>query len=190
MKKTTREIKAVVFDFDGVFTDNRELVGLHDGSIAKFRSHYDGQGVSFLRDIGIRVAIATNESEQNAHAANFLVNKWNNLPSTKISVESGRWHPVKLFTGVGHTAKAIAVKEWLKEIDVDLRHCAAMGDDVVDYPLLQIVGFRAVPSTGEQVVKNLADFVSKREAGHGAVRDFVNFFLKERGIDQSKLRPF
>lgn len=190
MKKHTKDIQAVVFDFDGVFTDNRELVGLHDGSIGKFRSHYDGQGVSFLRDIGIQVAIATNESEKNALAVNFLVNKWNNLPSTKIPVKDGRWHPVKLFTGVGHTAKAAAVKEWLKEIGVSLERCAAMGDDVVDYPLLKIVGFRAVPSTGEKVVKGLADFVSERGGGYGAVRDFVNFFLTERKIDQSKLRPF
>lgn len=191
VQERTRNIRAVVFDFDGTLTDNCELIGFPDGAVIKSRSHYDGQGISLLRDIGLRVALATNESEQNARAAIFLVNKWNGLPSTQPSVFNSKpWYPVTLFTGVGHFEKVHAVLDWLKGLSILPKVCAAMGDDLVDLPLLQAVGFRAAPITAEKVVKEMADFVSIRPAGHGAVRDFVNFILECRGIDQTALRPF
>lgn len=184
-------IEVVVFDFDGVFTDNRELIGYTDGAIIKGRSHYDGQGVSLLRDIGIRVAIATNEQLENARAANFLVNKWNSLPSARIPTERGGWLPVKLFTDVGHVDKVRAVKNWLRwELGLTLKDCAVMGDDLVDVPLLQLAGLCAAPISAEKVVRDMADFISERPAGAGAVRDFANFILEARDIDQSTLRPF
>ncbi len=183
-------LKALVLDFDGVCTDNTEEIGYPDGAIVKSRSHYDGQGISLLRDIGLRIAIATNESEQNAIAARFLVDKWNRLPSAQIPLGQGGWYPIKLFTGVGHNAKRDAVKKWLTALSIDPEHCAAMGDDLVDVPLLIVVGFRAAPATAEKVILDMADYVSIRPAGNGAVRDFANEILRVRGIDQTTLRPF
>ncbi|MEK7552845.1 MAG: hypothetical protein AAB505_01930 [Patescibacteria group bacterium] len=192
-RSVARNLKVVVFDFDGVFTDNRELIGYPDGAIIKGRSHYDGQGVSLLRDIGIRVAIATNEKAENAAAANFLVNKWNGLPSTMPDAVNP-WLPVHLFTGVGHVRKFEAVHEWLKSFSDDDRphwgSCAVMGDDLVDVPLLKAAGLRAAPITAEKVVRDMADFISVRPGGAGAVRDFANFILDARGVDQTTLRPF
>lgn len=189
LQRLKHDIKAIIYDFDGVWTDNREAIGYADGAIIKMRSHYDGQGISLLRDIGLRIAIATNEKDECAVAAKYLVEKWNNLPSTQERAVN-RWAPVKLFTGVGHHVKAEAAMDWLAEIGVAPEHCAAMGDDVVDIPLLRLVGFRAAPITAEVVVKGMADYVSERPAGHGAVRDFANYILECRGIDQSMLRPY
>ena len=78
-----KSIKAIAFDFDGVFTDNRELIGFPEGMVLKERSHYDGQGVSLLRDIGIHIALVTNQKEKSAEPAHFLVKKWNALPSAQ-----------------------------------------------------------------------------------------------------------
>lgn len=183
-------LKALVLDFDGVCTDNTEEIGYPYGAIVKSRSHYDGQGISLLRDIGLRIAIATNESEENAVAANFLVGKWNRLPSARVPLSQGGWYPIKLFTGVGHDAKRDAVKQWLSSLSIDSEYCAAMGDDLVDVPLLKFVGFRAAPCTAEKVILDMADYVSIRPAGNGAVRDFANEILSVRGIDQTTLRPF
>ncbi len=188
--KILSELKALVLDFDGVLTNNCEEVGFSDGAIVKSRSHYDGQGISLLRDIGLHIAIATNESEQNAIAARFLVGKWNRLPSAQMPLSQGGWYPIKLFVGVGHITKRDAVEKWLTSLSIAPEYCAAMGDDLVDVPLLTFVGFRAAPSTAEKVILDMADYVSIRPAGKGAVRDFANEILRIREIDQITLRPF
>lgn len=180
-------IRAVVFDFDGTLTNNCELIGLPDGAIIKGRSHSDGQGISLLRDIGFHIAIATNEKAGSARAAEYLVEKWNNLPSTQPDV-AHPWHPITLFTGVGGMKKLKAARGWLKSLGLGIAECAAMGDDLVDLPLLDKVGFCAAPCTAEEVIKERAHYVSERPAGAGAVRDFANFILKVRGIDPTNLR--
>ncbi len=180
--------KAVCFDGDGVFTDNTEVIGFPLSEsvpkmVLKLRSHYDGQGVSLLRAIGIRVAIITNEEHAGAQAITSLVGRWNGLPS----VQSGAWHKVDLFLGAAGEKKKEKLIEWTRKIGVSLEETAVMGDDLVDYPMLTVAGFRAAPSSAEKVVLDIADFVSVRPGGSGAVRDFVNEILMVRGIDQTKL---
>src|SRR5690606_29002516 len=53
-------IDAVVFDFDGVFTDNRVLVG-DDGHEAVLCDRGDGMGISLLRASGIPLLILSKE---------------------------------------------------------------------------------------------------------------------------------
>ncbi len=181
-----KSVKAVVFDFDGVLTDNTELVGFASGDIVKRRSHYDGQGISLLRDIGLRICVATNERDTNADAAHFLVNKWNSLPST-TSV-SAPWKPITLLTGVGGVGKMTAVNEWLTEIGISFSDCCVMGDDLVDYALLCKAMFRAAPITAEKVIRDISHWVSTRPAGAGAVRDLANFIFEKRGLDSRQQR--
>src|SRR3989344_95724 len=59
-------IDAVIFDGDGVITNNQVLEGLDVKP--KWRSHYDGQGISLLRAIGIRVCFITNEEGLSANS--------------------------------------------------------------------------------------------------------------------------
>lgn len=188
MKSTyelARRIKAVIFDFDGVFTDNSVLEGApYKG---KWRSHYDGQGVSLLRAVGIRVAVITNETGIHAEPAAGLVEKWNNLPSAKKPPENGGWAEVAFFTGMGGARKIEAAEQFIISIGVSFEECAAMGDDLVDVPLLRRVGFPVAPAQAEKVVKEIALFITERPGGAGAVRDFVNLIFEARGIDPTIL---
>lgn len=187
LEKLTHTVVAVVFDFDGTLTNNCELIGFPDGSIVKSRSHSDGQGISLLRDIGLRVAIVTNEQAGSAYAAEYLVRKWNKLPSAQPNAAKP-WHPVELFTGVGGAKKLSAVTQWLRPLGLTMEQCAVMGDDLVDVPLLAAAAFRAAPCTAEEVIKKMAHFVSERPAGAGAVRDFANMIVRVRGFDPTKLQ--
>ena len=180
-------IKAVISDVDGVFTDNRVLEGAPYK--AKWRSYYDGQGVSLLRAIGIRVCLITNEKGDSAKHIVDVVEKWNNLPSSEKTPGDGGWHHVKLYPGMGGIKKVIVAEEWLKEIGISFEHCAFMGDDLVDAPLLQKVSLRAAPISGDPAIKRMAHFVSERVGGMGAFRDFANFILEARGIDPLSLSP-
>ncbi len=186
--KKARNIKAVAFDADGTLTDNTEATGFDSPfahGLLKRRSHYDGQAISLLRAIGIKVAIITGESgaTNGARMITALVERWNGLPS----VESGAWQKVTLYTDCVCHAKVAALDEWLKQAGISPEHCAAMGDDLVDFQMLRAVGFRACPITAEEVIRDMVDFVSERPAGYGAVRDLANLILTARGIDPTTL---
>lgn len=181
LKEKLKNIKAVVFDGDGVFFSGRVFVSPEKGEALKERSHVDGQGISLLRDIGIRIAIVSGEK---TGFVEQIGEKLNSLPSVK----SGEWPKVGIFTGHLGGGKVGTTEEWLKEIGVDWKECAAMGDDIGDYDLLKKVGFAAAPGQAEEVIKNIADFVAKREGGNGAIRDFCNLILEAKGIDINNLK--
>jgi 3-deoxy-D-manno-octulosonate 8-phosphate phosphatase (KDO 8-P phosphatase) len=180
-------LKAVIFDVDGVFTDNRVLEG--GDSKPKWRSYSDGQGVSLLRAIGIKVCLVTNEKNDAARHITDTVLKWNRLPSSRSNDNPNGWHHVYLYTGVGGANKVSAVEEWFEFVEPDLSWevCGAMGDDLVDVPLLRKAALKAAPVSAEWVVQDLVDIITRRPGGAGAVRDFANFMLKMRGIDPLSL---
>ena len=55
-----REIEMVVFDFDGIFTDNRVLV-LQDGTEGVFCSRADGFGLGAVMKLGISLLVISKE---------------------------------------------------------------------------------------------------------------------------------
>ena len=173
-----KKIKAVVLDGDGVIFTGHVLEG-PDGGFGKIRCHADGQGISLLRAAGIQIACVTGESGKNSVFLEKLVEKWNGLPSVK----SGKWQPVKVFTGAEKEKKVEIVETWLKESGLTLADCAAMGDDLTDYNLLKKVGFATAPAQAEDIIKEIVQWVAPRRGGDGAIRDLANLVLKAKGID-------
>ena len=186
IKGKARNIKGVIFDGDGVLTDNRVLEGL-EGAKPRWRSHYDGQGISLLRAIGIRICFITNESGVAAQAIRGLVGRWNSLPSTISETRPSGWGKVTLFEGHGGERKVKAAEEWLEAWGLVWEECAVMGDDLVDIPMLRKASLRAAPASAEQVILDLAHFVSRRPGGSGAIRDFANFVLEACGVNPTTL---
>lgn len=180
-----REIKTVITGVNGVFTDNRELEGAPFK--AKWRSHYDGQGVSLLRAVGIQVIMVTNERDEAAQYIKNLVIRWNTaLPS------SSKWKPVHLFTGVRFADELELIEDW-RVMDIFPERCAGMEHDLFFAPILKRVALPAAPITAEPAIKEYVQsvdgFISERPAGNGAFRDFANFILASRGIDPFALSP-
>lgn len=180
LKERLEKIKAVVFDGDGVFFTGRVFVSSEKGEALKERSHTDGQGISLLRAVGIKVAIISGE------ATGFLEKigeKINSLPS----VQKGDWPKIGIFTGHQGGQKVETIQNWLQENGIGWQECAAMGDDLSDFELLEKVGVAAAPAQAEEVIKKIVDFVAPREGGNGAIRDFCNLILEAKGIDLESL---
>jgi len=178
--KKLKKIKAVIFDGDGVLFTGRVFIHPKDGEFLKERSHIDGQGISLLRAIGIKIALISGET------TGFLEKigeKLNNLPSVK----EGKWAPIAIFTGPKREGKVKAIENWLKENNLSWQDCAVMGDDLTDYHLLKKVGFSAAPAQAEEIIKKSVDWVTKREGGKGAIRDFANLLLKAKRVNPLKL---
>lgn len=183
-----KKIKVLFCDSDGVMFPNTVWMGAPFK--AKYRSYYDGQGISLLRAIGIRIVFITNEKGPSAAAIRETVEKLNSLPSSKPQKIDG-WEQVVLYEGRGGTQKLETAQEFLAKNlpDVTLAECAYMGDDLVDVPLLQKVGLPAAPAQAEEAIKNICLFVAEREGGGGAIRDFANKILDVRLIDPFTLPP-
>lgn len=181
-----KAIKVFFCDSDGVMFPNTILMGAPYRS--KYRSYYDGQGVSLLRAIGIRVVFITNEKNEAANAIRETVEKLNSLPSSKPQKTDG-WEPVVLYEGRGGTKKLDTAKEFLDANGMTLADAAYMGDDLVDVPLLKAVALAAAPAQAEDAIKKITAFVAKREGGTGAIRDLANMILDARGIDPFTLPP-
>lgn len=176
-----RRIRYFAFDSDGVLFPNTVWEGA--GIKPKVRSYYDGQGISLLRALGIRVCVITNERGASAAGVRATVKKWNELPSSM----RGDWPPIQLFEGCGGQKKLVTLTKWLRAHGGAPERCGAMGDDLIDAAMLQAVAFRAAPISGEEVIRRMCHFVSKRPGGEGAVRDLANLFVEAHGKDLLEL---
>lgn len=180
LREKLKKIKAVVFDGDGVFFSGQVFISPETGEALKIRSHIDGQGISFLRASGIRIALVSGEK---TGFVEQIEKKLNSLPS----VANGKWDKITVFAGPQGRGKVEYIGNWLEGMGFEWGECAAMGDDLADLELLKRVGVAAVPAQAEKIVKDIADFIAPREGGAGAIRDFCNLILEGKNIDPRSL---
>ena len=78
----------------------------------------------------------------------------------------------------GAIDKIPAFEKLLKESGISASEIAYVGDDIFDIPLIRAVAFGAtVPEAVDEVIE-VAQYVTKRSGGNGAVREVCNFILK------------
>lgn len=178
-----KNFKGLILDADGVwFTGEECRVVFKNGEVGvmKNRSHQDGQGLSFLRALGIEVVFATGEGEP----MNSIVEKLNNLPSVRV----GDWKPVSLFTQqLQKKGKVDAIESWLQAHDLSWEECVYIGDDRTDHEAMSLTALKVAPSNATRVIRKIADIVLEKEGGNGAIREFAEMVLDARNVDETKL---
>lgn len=182
-----KRLKVFFCDSDGVMFPNTTWMGAPFK--AKYRSYYDGQGISLMRAVGILVVFITNEQGASAAAIRETVEKLNALPSSKSEASPHGWEHVVLFEGRGGIKKLETAADFLRQHDLSFDEAAFMGDDLVDVPLLKAVALPASPASAEEAIRKLSLFVAARDGGAGAIRDFANALLAARGVDPLTLPP-
>ena len=145
-------IKLVVFDFDGVFTDNRVIID-QDGKESVICNRSDGLGLNRLRELGIRILILSTEK-------NNVVSK----RALKLKVEC--------IQGVEN--KESELINWVKKNKIDLSNTAFVGNDINDIPALQIVGFPILVADAFDEVLPFAKLKLSKNGGDGAVRELCD----------------
>jgi YrbI family 3-deoxy-D-manno-octulosonate 8-phosphate phosphatase len=151
LEMTSREIDLIVYDFDGVMTNNLVYVDEHGTeSVAANRS--DGMGVSWLRHAGIRQIILSTEK---------------NIVVTRRAEKLG----LKVLQGV--TDKAEALSRFCQAEGVDTRNTGFVGNDLNDLKVMQLVGYSVCPSDAYAEIKEIADVVLEAAGGEGVVRELA-----------------
>ena len=83
------------------------------------------------------------------------------------------------FVYLGVSDKRAAIKSLLESLEIRYEHAGHIGDDLPDLAVFESVGIKvAVPNAVPQVIQN-ADFVTDRQGGEGAVREFCDLILKK-----------
>jgi len=148
-----KRVLLIVFDFDGVFTDNRVLV-FQDGFEAVFCSRADGLGLEMLRNLGVQLMVLSKE---------------------KNPVVSARCKKLKLPCIQGCDNKAKVLAREADKLGISLKNVAFMGNDINDIECMKAVGLPACVSDSYPEVLDVSLYVSKKKGGHGAVREFCDF---------------
>ena len=153
-----RNVQAVVFDFDGVLTDNRVTVG-EDGRESVRCNRSDGIGVSMLRAMGVRTAIVS--SEQNPVVQ---------VRAAKMGIEC---HQAK---GEKSQIFASLLKSWEMAPD----SVAFVGNDINDLGCLSIAGVAVCVADAYEPVRRRCRVVLKTRGGEGVVREVHDLIVESR----------
>jgi YrbI family 3-deoxy-D-manno-octulosonate 8-phosphate phosphatase len=148
-------IDLVVFDFDGVMTDNTVAVR-SDGGEAVRCHRGDGWGIARLRDAGIPMLVLSTEADPVVAARCAKLG----LPCLQ---------------DIGD--KAATLGAYLHERRIDPAHVAYLGNDVNDRDCLRLVGLPVVVADAHPAVLGAARWVLGRRGGAGAVREFCDALL-------------
>ena len=148
-------IKAIAFDFDGVFTDNRVYVTQNgEETVACDRS--DGMGISMLRKTGIPLIIISTE---------------------KNPVVAVRGAKLQLEVLQGIDDKLPTLSNWAAGHDLVLADVAFVGNDINDVECLAGAGLGVVVADAYPVAADAADLQLNRDGGRGAVREIADLWL-------------
>jgi YrbI family 3-deoxy-D-manno-octulosonate 8-phosphate phosphatase len=145
-------VRLAVFDFDGVFTDNRVWVN-ERGEEALAFSRSDGLGLRRLDEVGVRYLILSMESSP---------------------IVGARAQKLQAKCVQGVKDKFAVLREHAAVADVLLDETAYVGNDVNDADCLRAVGLPVVPADAWPEVRPLARWVLARPGGSGCVREFCD----------------
>ena len=150
-------IKYLVMDVDGTLTDGKIYMG-NDGEIMKAFDVKDGYGIHDIAiPNGITPIIITGRK------STILERRCNELGVTTV------------YQGVKNKL------EQLRIVTEDFSIVSYIGDDINDLECMRYVkkagGLIGCPADAVKEVKDVADFISNKDGGNGAVREFIEWLL-------------
>lgn len=149
-------IKLVVFDFDGVMTDNRVWVD-ENGHEMVAANRSDSLGLRRMMNDGTRAVVISTE-----------VNP----------VVSARCRKIGIPVIQGVEDKATVLKNYLAENSIDPQTVIYVGNDSNDLPCFPLVACALAVADAQTDALRAADLVLSRTGGHGAVREVCDLILQ------------
>ena len=152
---TLDDIDAFVFDFDGVLTNN--LVYLNQEGVESVAcSRADGLAFDVLRKLNKPAYILSTE---------------------KNSVVSARAKKLKIPVLQGIENKLVGIQEIIKKENCLIENVFYVGNDLNDYRVMSLCGRTGCPADSHDKIKQISDFIFKKNGGHGIVRELLEDIL-------------
>ncbi len=148
-------LDCIIFDFDGVLTDDRVWVD-QDGREMVCCSRRDGLGFDTLLQTGLKLFILSTET-------NPVVSK----RAAKLKVPAIQ----------GCADKASALVDLAAKEGIDLSRTLYVGNDLNDLEAIRLCGYSACPADAHSAIKDVATWVLKAGGGQGVTRDIIELVL-------------
>jgi len=156
-----KQVRLLAMDVDGVLTDGR-LVYSENGVETKVFHTRDGLGIRLAQAAGLTIAFLTaRESEA-------------------VEDRAGELEVTELHQNVRD--KAAKLQEIAARLGLDLAEVAYIGDDLNDLRALHVAGCAIAVADAAEEVRAVADYVTERPGGQGAVREAITAILRAQGV--------
>ena len=165
------DIDALVFDFDGVLTNNFVYLN-QEGVESVACSRADGLAFDVLRKLNKPTFILSTE---------------------KNSVVTMRAKKLKIPAIQGVSDKVEAIKELADKKKYNLKSILYVGNDLNDYLVMQVCGYTACPIDSHPRIKEISKYVLNTKGGNGIVRelleqvlnlDFIDILYSNKGVKE------
>lgn len=156
-----KNIRLVILDVDGTLTDGTIFLDNHGNELKAFNAR-DGMAISQSIRNGLECIIMTGRKSQIVE-----------LRAKELGITS-------IYQSVHNKKEKLL--DLISELDLTLDNIAYIGDDINDLEVMKLVGFSACPKDAVYEVKQISNYISEYQGGKGAVRDILEYLLKEQGI--------
>ena len=165
------DIDALVFDFDGVLTNNFVYLN-QEGVESVACSRADGLAFDVLRKLNKPTFILSTE---------------------KNSVVTMRANKLKIPAIQGVSDKVEAIKELADKKKYNLKSILYVGNDLNDYLVMQVCGYTACPIDSHPRIKEISKYILNTKGGNGMVRelleqvlnlDFIEILYSNKGVKE------
>ena len=164
--KSLNHINTIFFDVDGVFTDGG-LYFSEDGFIFKKFNVHDGMGCILLKELGFDIVVIT------ARHSIAVTQRFKELGINKV------------FTKILN--KRDFIRNYSNTHNLTKKKLAMFGDDIQDLIAIDEVSVFFTTANAIDYVKDMADYITKRSGGYGAVREICDLIISSKGLSYLKV---
>ncbi len=164
-KERLKNIKAFVFDVDGVFTDGSVYL-LPEGNMCRVMNVLDGYSVVKALKHNYLIGVITGGND---------------------AMVKHRIHYLGIADYYAKSNNKLSDFEHFKsKYNLNNDEILTMGDDIPDITILKNSGISACPENAVPEVKEICDYISPIQGGKGAVRDVIEQVMKIQGTWQEE----
>ncbi|MFT5751231.1 MAG: 3-deoxy-D-manno-octulosonate 8-phosphate phosphatase (KDO 8-P phosphatase) [Flavobacteriales bacterium] len=159
-KEYLHQITTFIFDVDGVLTDG----SLHittEGQMHRTMNVKDGFALKEAINQGYHLCIISGGTDEGVRK------RLQTLGLTDIYL--------------GAHQKVAQLQAFLTEKNINPEQVLYMGDDLPDYPAMQMLGLPTCPQDAVKEIKEISKYISHKNGGKGCVRDVIEQVLKVQG---------
>jgi 3-deoxy-D-manno-octulosonate 8-phosphate phosphatase (KDO 8-P phosphatase) len=158
-KEKLNQIKAFIFDVDGVLTNGDIL--LIGGEVIRTLNSRDGYAIQYASKMDYPIFIITGGNSQE------IKTRLLGLGATEVHLAA--FNKLNVFNSI------------LEKYKLKADEILYMGDDIPDYEVLKTVGVSTCPQDAAPEIKAICDYQSPYNGGQRCVRDVIEQTLRVQG---------
>ncbi|MGL5088251.1 MAG: KdsC family phosphatase [Cetobacterium sp.] len=162
-------IKFIVLDVDGTLTDGKLYIS-NSGDEMKAFNVKDGLGITHAISQGKIIVIITGKTSE------IVKKRCEDLGIKEVHQ--------------GIKNKVATLDSILEKHNASYENVAYMGDDLIDLNVMKKCKLAAAPKDSVDEILKISNFISTKNGGDGAVREFIEYILKKEDLWDTVLNNF